>query len=173
MEKGVSKMNEMRMVPIGKIVKRGEESRVELEGQYAAGLTGLEGYSHVLVLWWADRCDNAAWRATLVERKPYRNGPEAVGVFACRSPARPNPIAASVAEIVWLDAGKGVVGLDFIDAADGTPVVDLKPYAPSVDRAATARTPAWCAHWPKSREESGAFDWAAEFSFAEADDGAR
>ena len=166
-------MKEMRVAPIGRIAKRGEESRVELEGRYAAGLTGLEGYSHVLVLWWADRCDDAAGRGTLVEKKPYRMGPEEVGVFACRSPRRPNPIAVSVARIVWLDARKGAVGLDFIDAADGTPVLDVKPYEPSADRAATARTPAWCAHWPTSREESGAFDWAAEFSFAEADDGAR
>jgi tRNA-Thr(GGU) m(6)t(6)A37 methyltransferase TsaA len=166
-------MKEMRMGPIGRIAKRGEESRVELEGRYAAGLTGLEGYSHVLVLWWADRCDDAAGRGTLVEKKPYRTGPEEVGVFACRSPRRPNPIAVSVARVVWLDARKGEVGLDFIDAADGTPVVDVKPYVTGADRAESARVPDWCAHWPKSREESGAFDWAAEFLFAEADDGAR
>ena len=62
----------------------------------------------------------------------------------------------------------GVVGLYYIDAFDGTQIIDLKPYTPSIDRIANPGTPQWCSHWPKSYEESGDFDWKAEFNFQEA-----
>lgn len=86
-------------------------------------------------------------------------------MFAARSPERPNPIAVSSAAIAYVDEEKGVVGLYWIDALDGTPVLDLKPYTPGIDRIERPRTPARCAHRPRSYEESGGFDWAAEFNF--------
>ncbi len=55
-------------------------------------------------------------------------------MFAARSPERPNPIAVSNAAIAYVDEEKGVVGLYWIDALDGTPVLDLKPYTPGIDR---------------------------------------
>lgn len=158
-------MNEMKVFPIGKTVNRAGEVRLELEPRYAVGLKGLDGYGHVQVLWWADGCDNERDRSVLTERKPYKKGPEEIGVFAVRSPERPNPIAVSNADIAYVDEEKGVVGLYWIDALDGTPVLDLKPYTPGIDRIERPRTPAWCAHWPRSYEESGDFDWAAEFNF--------
>ena len=88
-----------------------------------------------------------------------------MGIFATRSPARVNPVAVSTAGVAYIDAEKGIVGLHYIDAADGTPVVDLKPYVPSLDRVEHPATPEWCRHWPGSCEESGCFDWAAEFNF--------
>lgn len=59
----------------------------------------------------------------------------------------------------------GVVGLYYIDAFDGSYVIDLKPYTPSIDRIENAKVPQWCSHWPKSYEESGNFDWESEFNF--------
>lgn len=88
-----------------------------------------------------------------------------MGVFALRSPERPNPIAVSNADIAYVDEENGVVGLYYIDAFDGTQVIDLKPYTPSIDRIANPETPQWCSHWPKFYEESGDFDWEAEFNF--------
>ena len=158
-------MNNIKVFPIGKIENREENVRIVLDKKYAAGLRGLDGYSHVQILWWADRCGNAQDRGTLVERKPYKNGPEELGVFALRSPERPNPIAVSNADIAYVDAESGVVGLYYMDAFDGTPVLDLKPYTPSIDRVQNVQTPDWCRHWPQSYEESGDFDWAAEFNF--------
>ena len=158
-------MDAIKVEPIGKIVNGIDGAKVVLGKAFAAGLKGLEGYGHVLVLWWMDGCDNAAARATLVERKPYRKGPDEIGVFALRSPERPNPIAVSNAAIAYVDAESGTVGLRWIDAADGSPVLDLKPYTPSIDRVERPSTPGWCAHWPPSVEESGGFDWAAEFNF--------
>ena len=53
----------------------------------------------------------------------------------------------------------------YIDAFDGTPVIDLKPYVPSVNKIENPKTPNWCSHWPKSYEESGNYDWESEFNF--------
>ena len=87
-------MNEIRIYPIGKIENKEESVCVKLDPKYAEGLKGLDGYSHVQILWWADGCDNAKGRDILTEKKPYNKGPDEIGVFALRSPERPNPIRA-------------------------------------------------------------------------------
>ena len=132
---------------------------------YARGLKGLDGYSHVQVIWWAHERDNESARSNLIEEKPYKNGPEEIGVFATRSPARPNPIAVYNVDIAYVDVNEGIVGLYYIDAFDGTYVLDLKPYMPSVDRIDNPEVPCWCSHWPKSYEEGADFDWDGEFNF--------
>ena len=100
-------MNEIKIYPIGKIENKEESVCVKLDPKYAEGLKGLDGYSHVQILWWADACDNDKDRNAMTERKPYRNGPDEMGVFALRSPERPNPIAVSNADIAYVDAENG------------------------------------------------------------------
>lgn len=158
-------MKEMKVCGIGTVENGGNGARIVLDEKYRAGLKGLEGYGHAVVLWWMGGCDNPRDRGTLAARKPYAKGPGEVRVFAMRSPERPNPIGLSVAEIAAVDAERGVVGVRWIDAADGSAVLDLKPYVPGADRVERPSVPGWCAHWPGSVEESGAFDWAAEFNF--------
>lgn len=158
-------MNKITLNPIGKVVTEDSEFKIVLEHAYRAGLKGLEGFSHVQVLWWMDGCDNPKDRATLVEQKPYTKGPDALGVFALRSPERPNPIAVSNVAIAYIHEESGTIGLYYIDAFPGSAIIDIKPYTPSIDRVAHARTPAWCSHWPKSYEESANFNWEAEFYF--------
>ena len=158
-------MNDIKVFSIGKIVNEEENVKVVIKQRYAEGLKGLEGYSHVQILWWMDGCDNASDRGTLVEEKPYRNGPDEIGVFALRSPERPNPIAVSNVNIAYVDVESGTVGLYYIDAFDGSKVIDIKPYTPSIDRIEHPVTPDWCTHWPKSYEESSDFDWESEFNF--------
>src|ERR1700761_5244957 len=104
---------------------------VELDPRWAAGLSGLETVSHVLLLYWMDKA-----RRDLVLQSP-RHYAEHRGTFALRSPARPNPIAVSVARLLRI-AGTTltVVGLDCID---NTPLLDIKPYFASVDSVADAR----------------------------------
>ena len=151
--------------PIG-FIRAGEDGfAVELKDEYRPALTGLEGFGYVQVLWWFHGCDNAASRSKLLEHKPYVNGPELVGTFATRSPERPNPIAVSASYVTYIDREKGVLGRGWIDAEDGTPVLDIKPYTPSADRVESPAVPPWCAHWPGSVEDSEDFDWAAEFNF--------
>jgi len=158
-------MNGMTVIPIGKIENNEKTVRVVLDSKYAKGLKGLEGFGHVQILWLFDKRDVEKDGTVLTVKKPYQKGPEEVGVFATRSPERPNPIAVSNAEIAYVDAENGVVGLYYIDAFDETPVIDLKPYTPSIDRIENPKTPDWQSHWPKSYEESGSFDWNAEFNF--------
>lgn len=158
-------MDEIKLNPIGKIETGDSGARIVLDPPFRAGLKGLSGYSHVQVLWWMDQCDNPRDRGTLVETKPYRKGPDAIGVFALRSPERPNPVAVTNAAIAYVDEAAGTVGLYWIDAFPGSAVLDLKPYTPGIDRIERPSVPDWCSHWPKSVEESAEFDWAAEFNF--------
>lgn len=154
---------EIKLSTIGKI-RAGKTFAVELESKYAAGLSGLKGFSHVMILWYADKAP--AWDdSALVMDKPYRLAPERLGVFATRSPYRPNGVCVSVAAVSSVDEKKGVIKLWWTDAEDGTPVIDVKPYHPSSDIARDHALPDWCAHWPKCQEESGAFAWDKEFLF--------
>lgn len=154
-------MNKMKIFSIGKIENKENHVCVKLDSKYAKGLKGLQGFSHVQILWWANQAD----RDTLSEVKPYKKGPEELGIFATRSPERPNPIAVSNIDVAYLDEINGIIGLYYIDAFDGTDVLDIKPYTPSIDRIENPKTPDWCSHWPKSYEESDGFDWEEEFNF--------
>ena len=122
-------------------------ARLEIDDPYRAGLFELDRFSHVLVLWWAHRRDTAEDRRTLRVRP--RAAPDHVtGVFATRSPARPNPIAVSVCRLLAVDEAAGTVEVAGIDADDGSRVVDLKAYFPSADRVRDATVPAWFADQP-------------------------
>lgn len=148
---------------IGKVVG-GESPSIEVDPEYIAGLTGLQGFSHLIVLWCADKV--ATWSsAGLLIDKPYRLAPPKLGVFATRSPFRPNNICVSVATIASIDEKKGLVKLWWIDAEDGTPIIDMKPYHPSLDKVRDVRTPEWCSAWPDCLENSAGFAWEKEFLF--------
>ena len=155
-------MSKIEVHPIGRVEEDESGTRIVLDPAFGPALKGLEGYSHVQVVWWFDRAEDTD---SLIERKPYAKGPEELGVFATRSPMRPNPIAVSSVDIAYVDEEGATLGLDYIDAYPGSPVLDLKPYTPSIDRVENPSVPEWCDHWPKSYEESGGFDWEAEFNF--------
>jgi len=139
--------------------------RLELAPAYKTALMGLGGFSYINILWWFSGCDNRTARCILSEEKPYTKGPDTLGTFATRSPQRPNPIALSCAYVTYIDSENGVIGLAYIDADDQSPVLDIKPYTPSLDRVEQPEVPAWCKHWPINVETSGDFDWEAEFNF--------
>ena len=112
---------------------------VEVDPLYAPGLQNVEGASHLILLYWMDRAE----RGLLVQRPRHADGSR--GTFSLRSPARPNPIALSVVELLAREGNKLTVrGLDCLD---GTPLLDIKPYyattdsrpEATVDRAGTAR----------------------------------
>lgn len=154
---------DIKIAPIGKITA-GKSFAVELNLMYAPGLLGLEGFSHVMIVWYANK--SPAWNESALRMdKPYRLAPERLGVFATRSPYRPNGICVSVAAVASIDEKKGIVKLWWTDAENGTPVIDIKPYHPSGDIVRDYTMPAWCAHWPKCQEESADFAWNTEFLF--------
>ena len=150
---------------IGKVKNDENGTFIQLEPEYIPGLQALEGFSHINVFWWFSDCDNDADRNELQTEQPYKGAPEVMGVFATRSPARPNPIALTASEIINIDFTNGIIRVTFIDANDNTPVLDIKPYTPSFDRVETPGVPVWCSEWPKSTEASGYFDWGQVFKF--------
>lgn len=158
-------MNDFTLHAIGRISVDADETVIVVDEAYRAALEGLEGFGYVQVLWWFDGCDNAKSRAKLTEHAPYQNAPATLGTFATRSPERPNPIGLTAAAVTYIDHENGIIGLAYIDANDGTPVLDIKPYTPSLDRVEHPTVPDWCANWPMSNEASGDFDWSSVFNF--------
>lgn len=159
-------MQQFTVNPIGSIEMNEEGMFVRLDSEYIPALRGLDGFSHINILCWFHGCDNAAARSFLEMKKPYRSAPPVLGTFATRAPARPNPVALSAAQVLHIDHEAGVIWIDYTDANPGTPVIDLKPYTPSIDRVEHPQVPDWCAHWPANREASGEFDWENEFLWA-------
>ena len=158
-------MSNFEVSPIGKINVKENGMFVELESKYIPALQTLDGFSHLCVIWWFSDFDNAEMRSVLETPQPYKKAPDVMGIFATRSPVRPNPIALTTAQIIHIDHKKGVIQIAYIDANAGSPVLDLKPYTPSLDRVETPGVPEWCRHWPMSLEQSGSFDWENEFNF--------
>lgn len=152
----------LTLIPIGRIRVDDDAPRIEVASRFREGLRGLDGFSHVQVLWWFDR-DSTRAEAPLEVIEPYP-GVESIGVFATRSPERPDPIALSTCGIVDVDPARGRVTVHHIDSWDGSYVLDLKPYTPSLDRVQTPTVPPWCAGWPLSLEASAHFDWSRVFA---------
>src|SRR5262245_50820273 len=101
--------------------ERGGGATLELDLPFRPGLAGLETFSHVVILTWLDQAPR-----NLIVQKP-RHASVAKGVFALRSPARPNQVGLHIARVVELDRTSGRIALDAIDVLDGTPVIDVKP----------------------------------------------
>lgn len=153
--KTVSAVGHVRIGPSGYCLEIGQN--------YIPALEGLDEFSHIMVLWWSHLADSDNDRAMIQVEKPYRHGPDRLGIFATRSQSRPNPIALSVTPLIRVDVMDGLIEVPWIDAEDGTPIIDIKPYHPSLDRIREVAPPAWCAHWPKWYEDSAEFDWPGEF----------
>lgn len=158
-------MNQYTVTPIGKVQNTMGEFAIQIDVQYRPALKGLEGFSHLCMIWWFSKCDDEQYRNILECESPYKNSPDTLGTFATRSPMRPNPIALSTVQILSIDVEKGIITIPYTDAEDGTPVLDLKPYTPSLDRILSPTVPEWCRYWPMSVEESGDFDWESVFNF--------
>jgi tRNA-Thr(GGU) m(6)t(6)A37 methyltransferase TsaA len=158
-------MDNYQAKPIGKISVNEEGMFIGLEPKYIPALQALDGFSHLNVIWWASEFDNEEARNMLEVSQPYKMAPAVMGIFATRSPVRPNPIALTAVQVIYIDYKKGVIQIAYIDANDGTPILDIKPYTPSLDRVETPGVPEWCSHWPASLEQSANFDWENEFNF--------
>ncbi len=115
-------------------------SELHLEEDVAAGLAGIEGFSHAIVVFWMHR--SSFDRATDLVRRPRgRQDMPEVGIFAQRAKHRPNPIGLTAVRV--LGRRGPIVEVQGLDAMDGTPVLDLKPYVPAFDTAPGATVPDW------------------------------
>jgi tRNA-Thr(GGU) m(6)t(6)A37 methyltransferase TsaA len=119
-------------MPIQPTGASGVRGRVEVFPEYADGLQDLDGFSHVILLYQFHRSRGFELRVVPFMDTKVR------GVFATRAPKRPNPIGLSV---VRLEKIKGrVLHVEGVDALDGTPLLDVKPYVPEFDSRQDVRT---------------------------------
>jgi len=111
-------------VPRGLGAKHDADGVLKILPEFAPGLTDIDGFSHLFVLWEFDRSQSFE----LLGTPPSDNRPH--GVFATRSPYRPNPIGLTVVELLRRDASD--LHARGVDMVDGTPILDIKPYLSSV-----------------------------------------
>lgn len=106
-------------------------ARVVFEPEYAApeALRGLEDFSHIWLIWGFSENADRGWSPTV--RPPRLGGNARMGVFATRSPFRPNPVGLSCVELLGVEDGCLIIG--GADLVDGTPIFDIKPYVPYAD----------------------------------------
>ncbi len=129
--KGENTRSFFELYPVGRIERNGKSVSLHIFDKYADALKGLDGFSHIFVLYWFDRNDTRKQRSILqVNPRGNKKNP-LTGVFACRAPVRPNLIALSLCKIISVK--DGIVHIDNIDALNNSPVLDLKPYIPPID----------------------------------------
>lgn len=135
--------------PIGFVRKQEERVWVDIEAPYEDGLSGLDGFSHIIVLYWFDRNDNAEQRGILQVHPRKDPANPLTGVFATHAPVRPNLIALTTCRLLAIDRLR--LHLETIDALDGSPVIDIKGYIPCDKPLEDVRTPAWLKHAKSSK----------------------
>ena len=119
-----SPFTESSQIPKGPGARHDAEGVLEIRPELEAGLADIEGFSHLYILWIFDRVDGH----DLTARPPTDNRPH--GVFATRSPRRPNPIGLTVVQLLSRDGSR--LRVRGVDMLDGSPIVDIKPYLSSV-----------------------------------------
>jgi len=119
-----SPYRDTKEIPKGLGAQHQAEGSLEILAEFEPGLQDIEGFSHLFVIWVFDRSEGY----TLVGTPPSDNRPH--GVFATRSPRRPNPIGLTVVELLAREGP--VLHVRGVDMLDGTPILDIKPYLSNV-----------------------------------------
>jgi tRNA-Thr(GGU) m(6)t(6)A37 methyltransferase TsaA len=139
-----SEHTEASKTPIQPVYARGCRGKAEILPEYEEGLRDLEEFSHVIIIYYFHRAKEP--RLTV---KPFlEDVPH--GVFATRSPRRPNPIGFSLVRLVRREGH--ILFLDDVDMLDGTPILDIKPFVPRFDFREDARS-----GWQESVDDETAF----------------
>ena len=114
-------------------------AEIEIDPQLNEALDGLQGFSHIIVLYWMHR---AVFDKEHLKGHPMGNkGVAEKGLFAIRTPNRPNPIGKSTVRL--LERHGNILKVQGLDAIDRSPVLDIKPYIPGYDSASNATVPDW------------------------------
>lgn len=119
-----SPFHDTNSIPKGLGAQHPEEGALEILPAFAQGLTDIEGYSHLIVLWAFDRSEGF----DLLVTPPSDDRPH--GLFTTRSPRRPNPIGLTIVELLGRENGS--LRVRGVDMLDGTPILDIKPYLSNV-----------------------------------------
>jgi excinuclease ABC subunit A len=134
--------------PVGSIGRREGEFVLKL---HDVGAASIQNCSHIRIFWWFDRFDKHEYRKVTQCNPPYENAPR-TGIFASRSPVRPNPIAVTTARI--LQANEKEIRVTGLDCLENTPLIGILPYDSSRDSIDGAVVPPWLEHWPKWVDDS-------------------
>ena len=140
-------MQEIVLKPIGFVKNNVKEPRfgnfaneiseVIVDEKFTEALDGIDDYSHVIIVYWMDKVKDH-----VIKHQPQGNpNVPIVGIFACRCPARPNPIAITTVKL--LEHKKNKIIVKGLDVLDGTPVIDIKPYWPQYDKVENGKIPDW------------------------------
>mgnify|MGYP006301928381 CR=1 FL=1 len=116
----------MEIHAIGRVEKNGDRTFLIVDGEYTDGLLGIEGFSHIIVIYWLNENDEPEKRRTLQVHPRHDFSNPLTGVFATRSPLRPNPLALVTCKLLSVEGNR--LEIDRIDAFDGSPVIDIKCY---------------------------------------------
>jgi len=115
------------------------DAQIVLDKRWSKALEGIEGFSHLIVLFWLHHVSRRGIR--LQSHPQRRDDLPLVGIFATRTPHRPNPIGVQVVELIGHE--DNVLTIRGIDALDGSPIIDIKPYLEWGDAVPAARVPDW------------------------------
>jgi tRNA-Thr(GGU) m(6)t(6)A37 methyltransferase TsaA len=126
-----SPFKEPKNVPIQAVASKGITGTIEIYPDYIEGLRDLEGFSHIILLYHFHRIKDSSLMV-----KPFLDN-KLHGVFATRSPARPNKIGISIVQLNGIE--NNTLQIQDIDILDGTPLIDIKPYVPKFDCRKTAK----------------------------------
>ena len=117
--------NYFKAFPIGTIQKHDNEVTIEIKEEYEDALMGLDQFSHIIVFSWFHKNDTPEKRNILRVHPRGDRARPLKGVFATRSPVRPNLVAISICKVLSVE--RNVIHIDKIDCFNGTPVLDIKP----------------------------------------------
>jgi tRNA-Thr(GGU) m(6)t(6)A37 methyltransferase TsaA len=141
------KLKDINLKPIG-VAKNSETeerfgsfsevvSEIIVDEKFTEALNSIEDYSHVIIVYWMDKV-----KSHVITHRPQGNpNVPVVGIFACRCPQRPNPIAMTTVELV--EHKGNIIKVKGLDILDGTPIIDIKPHWPIYDKVKDARIPDW------------------------------
>tara|TARA_Y100000310_G_scaffold281722_1_gene302424 strand:- start:54810 stop:55250 length:441 start_codon:yes stop_codon:yes gene_type:complete len=140
-------MEDINLKPIGFVKNNIKEARfgnfteeiseIIVEEKFTDALNNIEGYSHIIIVFWMDKVKEY----TLTHRPQGNPDVPVVGIFSCRCPQRPNPIAITTVKLIEHKGNK--IKVKGLDVLDGTPVIDIKPYWPQYDKVEDDKVPEW------------------------------
>ena len=115
-------------------------SEIEIEPALTEALDNVDEFSHIIVIYWMHQSRQPF---PMKVQPRYKTGATPIGVFASCSPDRPNPLGKSIVKL--LERRKNILKVQGLDALDGTPIIDIKPYIPEIDSVKGASIPPWIA----------------------------
>jgi tRNA-Thr(GGU) m(6)t(6)A37 methyltransferase TsaA len=146
-----SELPEINLKPIGTVrseIKEREKGHtaqataaIEIDPALTEALDNLDEFSHIIVIYWLHKSHRPAPMKVYPRHHAH---PRLVGVFASRSPDRPNPIGKSTVRLLKREGN--ILTVAGLDAIDSTPVLDIKPYIPGLDSVENAAAPPWTKH---------------------------